>query len=796
VVSAAFRKSLTDLSRRRARTAFTVLTLAMAVASVSFLAIPTLIDRAMQEEVRAGRLADVTVSMRPLELSAAQLEELAALPNVAAVEPRMLVDARVLVGERRARARLVGVRDLENQGVDVVRVESGAAPAAAEVLSDVQNANTGIYDGGAGDVVTLVRAGGAGAGRETAELGVAGIGRSLPGGEAVQDEGVIVLYASAATVAALTGERGYGVLALRLDDPSPAAAAETVEAVRSSLAAVPGFAGFRNLPQVRAPGDWPGKQDTEQFAQLLGVITLAALLSALVLVSNTMTTLVAEQTGEIGVMRAIGARRRQVALVYLRTALLLGALGALVGVAAGTLLAYGLASFFAQTFWAVDVPFGAALTVLVASVAVGLAAPPLAALPAIRRAVRVDLSEALEATGSATGGEGAGDRLLRRATFLPRAVQIGLRGVGRRRRRSLATALIVALAVGNMLAFMAMAGSAAEASRTAWADHLEDVRIWTAGRVPFDERAERTIRATPGVAEVQPALVNEVELDGRQAFVWGVPERPLLRYRLAEGRWFTSAEEEQRERVAVIERNLARAAGVEVRDRVLLATAAGPAQLRIVGIATNQQENGTALYVPLTSLRAVLGRPTGATTYWIATTSPEPAEVDRTTNLLEDRLAGLGYDVATEITYVAERDEIAANRTITTSITLLGFLIVAMSMVGLANAITMNVLERTREIGVLRCIGARARDVRRIFTTEGLTLAVAGWLIGIPLGYALHRALLRLVREVIGVELPVSFPLANVPLALVGTVVLALAVLALPVRRAVRFRPGDALRHA
>lgn len=45
-------------------------------------------------------------------------------------------------------------------------------------------------------------------------------------------------------------------------------------------------------------------------------------------------------------------------------------------------------------------------------------------------------------------------------------------------------------------------------------------------------------------------------------------------------------------------------------------------------------------------------------------------------------------------------------------------------MVGLANAITTNVLERTREIGVLRSIGARARDVRGIFTTEGLIGAV------------------------------------------------------------------------
>ena len=115
MLSASLRKSVTDLTRRRARTSFTVATLALAVASISFLAIPALIDRAMQAEVRAGRLADATVTMRPLELTDAQLADLSSLPNVAAVEPSMRVDARVLVGERRAPALVIGVRDFARQ---------------------------------------------------------------------------------------------------------------------------------------------------------------------------------------------------------------------------------------------------------------------------------------------------------------------------------------------------------------------------------------------------------------------------------------------------------------------------------------------------------------------------------------------------------------------------------------------------------------------------------------------------------------------------------------------------------
>lgn len=790
-MSALLRKSVTDLTRRKARALFSILTLALAVASISIFAVPELIDRSMQSEVRAERLANLTVSTRPLPLSAAQLASLASLPNIEAVEARSGVQARVYVGERRAPAVVIGVRDFAHQAVDVVRVTSGATPARDEVLVDVQDANQGVYDGRTGDVARIVGPSGA-----EGRLRISGEALNLGGGQQVADDDVVVLYATAETVAALSGEPGYGELAFRLRDTSAASAARTIEAVQASLAGMPGFTGFSGLPEVRAPGDWPGKEDADTFVDFFGVITLLALLSALVLISNTMTTLVSEQTGEIGIMRALGARRRQVALVYLKTALLFGVIGSLVGIALGILLSNLVASFFGSTFFAIDVGFGVDLTVAAGAALIGVLGPALAALPAIRRGTRVDLREALESTGSAAGSQDGGDRLLRRVRFLPRTMQIGLRGVGRRKRRTLATALVVALAVGNLLAIMGLAAAATKATRAAWGEHIEEIRIWTGGGKPFDERAAQAIRSAPGVAQAQPALVNDVELAGEEAFVWGVPREPLIRLDTTGGRWFTAAEEQARDRVAVIERNLAERTETEVGDQVTLATAGGDARFRIVGIADNQQEDGTVLFVPLTTLRSVLREPTGVSTYWIKTTAPEHALIDGTFTRLEDRLNALGYQLGGEITYVEEQNEVAANRTITTTIAVFGLLIVAISLVALANAITMSIIERTREIGVLRCIGARARDVRRIFATEGVALALAGWLLGIPLGYALDRFLVWLVWEVVEVRIEFVFPPWNVVLALVGTVALALLIMLLPIRRAVHFRPGDALRYA
>src|SRR5512135_2022119 len=107
--SAVVRKSLTDLSRRRSRTIFTVATLAIAVASIGLFALPSLMDRAMHKAVAADRLPDVTVYTRPIVLNEAQLARLRALPNVLAVEARSSFGGRMYVGARRTHVQVRGI---------------------------------------------------------------------------------------------------------------------------------------------------------------------------------------------------------------------------------------------------------------------------------------------------------------------------------------------------------------------------------------------------------------------------------------------------------------------------------------------------------------------------------------------------------------------------------------------------------------------------------------------------------------------------------------------------------------
>ena len=312
----------------------------------------------------------------------------------------------------------------------------------------------------------------------------------------------------------------------------------------------------------------------------------------------------------------------------------------------------------------------------------------------------------------------------------------------------------------------------------------------------LDSGTGRAITGVDGVKGAQPWLSNAVKVGTAEADAWGLPARPLIDTRIDEGRWYSPADVAGGTRVAVLGRTIAKTAGSAVGDRITLSTANGPATFRVIGISANQANNGSVVFVPVSSLQSVLGMKDTFNNAFIITTTKDHGLIDRTTTRLEDALSARGDQVGTFVNYDMREQQVAANAKITMSITVLGLLIVAISMVALINAITMGVLERTREIGVLRSIGARARDVRRIFATEGLVVALLGWAVGVPLGYAMARAIGWLAGNAVGLDIAFVFPAAYVAIALIGTVILALVVMLAPLRRAVGFKPGEALRYA
>lgn len=681
----------------------------------------------------------------------------------------------------------------ERQRVAIARVGvlTGTAPKSGELLADAGNPAVAGVTTPIGDQIAVRTAGG---GR--ARLRVSGTAHGLATSPSANNgAGGPVFYASEATVRSLAHVRGVNYLAFRLADDSSGAQAAAISAIHAYLKSQAGTEPFVALPVTSAQGDWPGRAGFDQEISLLYVITVLAMASTLFLIGSTMNTLIAEQVAEIAILRTLGGRRRQIAGIVLRSAALLGGIGAIGGTALGVGLAYVLTSYFAASFYDVRAGFAISVPVVVASLLIGPALAALACLPALRRALRRPVAQTLADRGA--GGYGATrlDRLVARNRLLPGPARIGVRNVLRAKRRSAATVAQVAVATGLAIALFAGGQSAAAFVGQGYSNFRYTIEVDASSGSALDHRADSIAAATPGITGVEPLVEGQVTYRGDGFAAWGLRARPLYAYRLSAGRWFTAADGRAGVPPVVLGPGAARAIGARVGQVLTLGTTAGPRRFRVIGIDTGEADTGRDVYFPLEVLQRLSGMGQTTNALWLTTASALPASVDRVTTSVQDRLTAAGYAVSSQERYVQEADVQAQDNAFLAIIEILGLLVVAITLIGLVNALTMSVIDRTGEIGVLGCLGARARQVRRVFGAEGLVLATVGWALGVPLAALIARLLLLALGRDIDVTLPLVFPAVSVPVALAVMVAITLLVIRPPLRRATRIRPAQALRY-
>jgi putative ABC transport system permease protein len=800
-VSTLTRKARGDLTRHRARTLLAVCTLSIAIASLGFLAVPALLNAAMNRQIAGSHLYDVGISTSTVDLSPAQLGALGRLPGVAAVSPA--------VGYATTATSAAGPQDVEFAGtalasapVNTVALFTGRMPGPGEVLADAGNARATGFAVPNGGTIDVRAAGG-----RLVRLRVSGTGLNLAATPGANGSTTPVFYAPTATVQALRGVRGYNYLGFRLTDDSTAAQSRVVAEVRAYLTAQTGADPITALPAVRGAGQWPGQSGFNHIMALLYIITILAFCSALFLIAATMNTLITQQAGEIAILKTLGGRRRQIAGITVRTAAMLGAAAAVLGTIVGIAIAYLLAGYFAVKL--IDVSFGFAISVpvVVASVVLGPALAVAASLPALRRALRRPVAETLAGAGTSGYGSGWLDRLVARSgplagTRVPSGVRMGVRNALRQKRRSAATIAQVAVAAGLAIAFLALGQSVtAVISQTIGKLHFSiGVGVAsTRGARPFGSQALTVAAGTPGVTGAEPVETSSVQYNGQTYTAWGLGTHPFYDYRLSAGRWFTAADSAADGRPTVppvvLGPAVARTTGARVGQILTLTLAAGPTRVRVIGIDTGQTNTGDTVYFPLPVLERLDGGPGTANSIWLTTGSTAHAAIDRATAAAASRLAAAGYPVSTTEIYVTEAQITAADAAILTVVDILGLVVVAIMLMGLVSALSMGVIERTREVGILRCLGARARQIRRVFSAEAVVLAAVGWAFGVLLGWLLYQGLLALFLHNVDVTLPEDFPPAIPLITLAGVVALTVIVIRGPLRRATRIQPGTALRY-
>ena len=766
-----------DLLHRRVRSALTVLGCLVGVAGlVAIVATGQNIVRAQASAYVAGSRADLTIFSWNVDRGVARALE--ALPNVAHAELRSTFATKWQLGRDWQDVYLIGLNDFSAIEVNRVQRAAGAFPVGDELMPEAAVRQFTRVDLGQ---PLLVRDR---AGRSHA-VTVSGFAYS-PAAISPALTQVPIVYAPAERVRRWMDTVGDNAIIIRF---------ETFALKDETVAAVERLLRQRDLPilqrQVRDPANFVGKRELDALVQVLGLFSALGLLLSGFLAANTLSAIAAESTREIGVMKAVGATRRHILQIHLTGALVYGLLGVVVGLPLG--IGVG-AWLYARIAGLTNIPLDFQVTPqsLGLGLLVGLGVPLVAGLPAALGAAGVTVQAAMNAPGvAAEFGQAAGQRLLARVAGLPTGVLMAVRNLGRRLGRNLVTLLMIALAVAAFLAAQISSGSVNTAIGAIFRVYTADAYVSLAEPAP--PTVAGLLRATPGVVEVEAWSLTNGLFRQRQVRVWGMPpDTRLYTPDLQAGRWLRPGEPD----TVVVSSDVAQERGVAVGDQADLEIAGRVRRLTVVGIVVdNAIFLGSAIagkvFAPLETVDRLRARDT-ADFFALRLADPSRASVDAALADLETRARA--FRPATES---AHEDLAAAEgpaRLLTLALGAMAVLVGLVGALGVLNSLTLNVVERRREIGVLRVLGARDRQVALVFLTEGLALGLGGWLLGAVLGYAVGRGFVWALGRAL-FPLPFVFPPTLLLASLLFALLIAAGASLGPALAAARLPAATALRY-
>ncbi|MHB8879213.1 MAG: ABC transporter permease, partial [Myxococcaceae bacterium] len=271
------------------------------------------------------------------------------------------------------------------------------------------------------------------------------------------------------------------------------------------------------------------------------------------------------------------------------------------------------------------------------------------------------------------------------------------------------------------------------------------------------------------------------------------PATGLVHFPLLAGRWLEAGDSDA---VVLNHMVLGQAPGTRVGDRVTLSLGGRPASWRVIGIVEEVGSAGVA-YVTDEAFARAAGGEGRVRMLRIATRAGSPRERAEILQAIERELEVAQVSVEAVIPlamlHTAMGDHIIV---LIRMLLAMALLMVTVGMLGLASTMGISVIERTRELGVMKTIGAAPRQIGRLVMGEALFVGVLSW----GVATALALPLTAVVGQTVGMlAFRVRLPLVMDPWAVSGWLALVVAVsiaaTVLPARRASRLTVWEALAH-
>jgi putative ABC transport system permease protein len=589
----------------------------------------------------------------------------------------------------------------------------------------------------------------------------------------------------------------------------------------------------------------------------LGTLSVVSLVAGAFVILNSFLMTLGERRRQLAILRALGATRGQVTRLLLREALLLGGVGTALGIAAGVGLSVGLRQIMEQLLGvALPAPSftpGPFVAALMLGPGMALAATYFPARRAGRRAVLEDLLHrrgvqherhsrlpgylglallvplvllevglvrdwfsphlipVILAPGVALGLIGAvlalplalgplsrlGAGLL--GPFLGAEGRLAFRQLGRRPTRTALTVGVLFLGIAVSIGFgQSLRNNVRDIYR--WADRNVGFDFFVRGVMPDTTLLVAAVPLPEGLGDEIAALdcvrrVDKVSFVPTRAAGRAVVALPLTLSAEAALPFALAAGDPEQARQALLGGDvilgtaLAQRLGLGVGDTLTLETSHGPRAVRIAGTTSEYTVGGMALYLEWSRGKAwfdMRGVHVFAVT---ADAGRRDVLGPRLRDFCEQR--GLRCQSQEDFRQAVDR----AMEGVVGSFWALVVLVFVVASLGVVNTLTMNVLEQTREIGILRAVAMSRSQVRKLVLSQALALGVISLVPGVVAGVALAYLMNLATHPILGQR--VAFHLDLPLVVLCFLVALAIAILAAlgPARRAVRLPVVEALSY-
>ncbi len=727
-----------DVRAERGRLALMIVAIAASLAGVGAVAgAYAVLTREIAVNYLGTRPAAATLEI-PSGVDPALVAAVRSFPGIADAEAREVILARARVGDDWRRMLLFVVDDFGDLRLNQFRLERGAWPPPEGTML-VERSALSMLEADMGERVVVKTPRGA-----PRELRITGVVHD-PGLAPAWQERSGYGYIARATLAWLGEPPVLGELRVAFaGDPRDT---REVENRASELAR---WLAGRGHPvseiRVPPPGQHPHqKQMTTILVMLLAFAVMALVLSA-VLVATSLAALLARQVREIGVMKALGARAAQVAGLYTALVGLVGSAAALAaappGILGARVLARAVSRLLNLTLTSEAIPWW----VFAVQAGAGLIVPLLVSAIPICRASRRSVREAMEDHGVAS------ERARVAFAALPLPLRTALR---RPARLALTLGLLAAAGAMTMTAIQVKRGWEANVAKV-YETRSYDVEVLLHAPAPA-ALAER-LRRLPGVraaeawgyapaAFTRPGATDVVRTypdrgHGSLAAMGPPPATALVRFPLRAGRWL-GPEDRGTDAVVLNHVALAQAPGLRIGDEVRLSIDGRATTWRLAGIVEEIGSPGVA-YVADASFARAAATAGQARLLRVATTAGSPSERTSIVRTIERALAEEGASVESVLPLSELRTAIGDHiLVLVRSLIAMAVILAIVGALGLASSMGVSVVERTRELAVMKTLGATPSRIAKMLLAEGLAItglsAVLSGALAVPLTVFVDR---------------------------------------------------------